>query len=570
MILGVNDGHDAGVAVVTPAGEILFAANEERYTGVKQQWGFPHLSLQHALDYLDLNPKQITAVAFGFRGLVETELSSFLPSDRVGPTRRLYTLATRFAGPLMATRAATRLIQLTSYAGRRNREVIAETFKRLGITAPRQFIAHHQAHAASAYYTSGFSEGATVITIDAGGDGLSGSLWRGRNGALELLDSLPRIHSLGDFWLAITHLCGFNPDRHGGKITGLAAYKECPEALAALKTLYEGEGEKFGVRNRRYLFWKRLVTEMGKVLEGFDREQIAWGAQRLLEELVVHLVEVGLEKAGNSRVAVAGGVFANVKLNLEILRLPGVDDFFVHPHMGDGGVAVGAALDVAARKYGALPRELRHVFLGTDAGDPEGLEALPEDAFTVEKGDLAFLAARTASLIKEGKVVGVVRGRMEYGPRALTNRSILYHPFDPSVMDWLNERLDRTEFMPFAPVVAEERAAEFFDLSDKGALPSRFMTVCLPSTERAQREAPAIVHIDGTARPQYVSRRETPYMYEVLEQFEKLTGVPVLINTSFNRHEQPIVATATQAREELERGVVDALVLDDRVVTANN
>ncbi len=570
MILGVNDGHDAGVALVAPTGELLFAANEERYTGVKQQWGVPSQSLQHALDFLQLDPKEITDVAFGFRGLVETELSSFLPSDRVGLTRRLYTMATRFAGPLMASEIATKLIQLTSYAGRRNRGIINETLAHHGITAPRQFIAHHQAHAASAYFTSGFSEGATVITIDAGGDGLSGSLWRGRQGTIEMLDSLPRIHSLGDFWLAVTHLCGFNPDRHGGKITGLAAYKECPEALTALKTLYEAAGDRFLVRNRKHLFWKRLVTEMGKALEGFDREQIAWGAQRLLEELVVHLVEVGLTKTGEARVAVAGGVFANVKLNLEILRLPSVHDFFVHPHMGDGGVAMGAALDVAARKYGAQPRKIEHVFLGTEAGGTQELVDPDTDSLVVEKGDLAHLAARTASLIKEGKVVGVVRGRMEYGPRALTNRSILYHPFDPSVMDWLNERLDRTEFMPFAPVIAEEKAAQFFDMSDKGAFASRFMTVCLPSTSRAEEEAPAIVHIDGTARPQYVDRKNTPFMFAVLEEFEKLTGVPVLINTSFNRHEQPIVATAAQALEELQRGVVDALVLEDRLVTTKD
>ena len=563
MILGLNDSHDAGVAIVAPDGEILFAANEERYTGRKLQWGFPSLSLERALVCTGISPADITDVAFGFRGLIEPESNSLLPMEKVGLARRLFTYAAAVGGPLVATRPASALLQASATAMRLNRHHIARELERLQIPCKPRFIRHHEAHAASAYLTSGY-ESACVITIDAGGDGLSGALWRGNKQGLKLLEPLPRIHSLGDFWLAITLICGFHPDRHGGKITGLAAHQPCPPALAALKTLYKTVPGKFMVRNRRYLFWKRLVAQLRQVLAPFNREEIAWGAQRLLEEMVVHLVKEGLKSTGEARLALAGGVFANVRLNMEILELAECEGMFIHPHMGDGGCALGAALAVASSSYQARPRPMLHAFLGDDAGVPsaENLEGLDATHYA----DLRDMAAATAELIADDLVVGVVRGRMEYGPRALTNRSILYHPFDPGVMEWLNERLDRTEFMPFAPVMEESEAPAYFGLCEKGTFPSRFMTVCLPATKLASERAPAIVHIDGTARPQFVDSATTPFTCLLLDEFKRLTGVPILINTSFNRHEQPILRTANQAVEELKRGVVDALVLEDTIL----
>jgi len=563
MILGINDSHDAGVAVITHRGEILFAANEERYTGRKLQTGFPTKSLEHAFSYLKPAPSQVTDIAFGFRGLIEPESNSLLPMEKVGVLRKAFTAASALAGPLMETGAVSDLIQAAAFLMRRNRGEIAAELSRLGLAAPIRYVRHHEAHAASAYMTSGF-DNSCVITIDAGGDGLSGALWHGRSGKLELLDTLPRIHSLGDFWLAVTLLCGFHPDRHGGKITGLAAYQPCPEALTALRSLYEPVESRFLIRNREYLFWKRLVARLRKTLAPFNREEIAWAAQRLLEELVLHLVRQGIERTGESRLSVAGGVFANVRLNMEILQLPECTGFFVHPHMGDGGCALGAALALATDKYGAKPRTLTHAFYGNPAGE------VPDSALdgldVSDRLTTAGLAKKTAKLLADDKVVGVVMGRMEYGPRALTHRSILYHPFDAGVMDWLNDRLDRTEFMPFAPVLAREKGALFFEMAEKGALASQFMTVCLPATARTRKEAPAIVHIDGTARPQFVLPEQTPFIHALLGEFEQLTGVPVLINTSFNRHEQPIVATALQAVDELRHRVVDVLVLEDRIV----
>ncbi len=564
MILGINDGHDAGVALVAPDGEILFAANEERYSGRKQQWGVPTLALDRALAETGVRPHEITDVALGFRGLVETESSSELGRDDVGWTRQLFTAATAAAGPLMATRPVTRLMQVATAALRRNRGTLVRELGTRGLLRSRpRFIAHHEAHAASAYYTCG-RPSACVVTLDAGGDGLSGALWHGRDGKLIRLAELPRIHSLGDFWLAITLICGFNPDRHGGKITGLAAYKPSPAALAVMREFYEAVPGRFLFRNRQHLFWKRLVARLAERLAPFDREEISWGAQRLLEELTLHLVREGVRMTGERDVAVAGGIFANVKLNLEILRLPEVTSFFVHPHMGDGGTGLGAALQAAARRHGLQPRKLSHLFFGTPAGrvDSRALEGLKVESLPDRKAR----ARRTAELIADDRVIGLVEGRMEYGPRALCHRSILYHPFDPTVMDWLNARLSRTEFMPFAPVLAASRAVDWFEMAEEADYPARFMTICMPARPRAAQEAPSVVHVDGTARPQLVDAQSNPFMVELLDAFEAETGVPIVINTSFNRHEQPIVATVDQSIEELRRGVVDALVLEDAIV----
>lgn len=563
MIVGINDGHDAGVAVLGADGEVLFAANEERYTGRKQQWGFPRRSLETAMDYLGLDPARIECTAFGFQGLLETESTSALSAGRVGLTRRLFTHASRVAGPLLESEAAAGAIKGLGVLMRRNRPEILNNLMRLGFPPRLEFISHHEAHAASAFFTSGYAS-ACVVTIDAGGDGMSGSVWHGRDGRLEFLSSLPRIHSLGDFWLAITLLCGFNPDRHGGKITGLAAYLPCPPALDVLRHLYAAVPGRFLIRNRQYLFWKRLVERLRVELKPFNREEIAWAAQKLLEEMVQHLVAEGLRSTGETNLAVAGGVFANVKLNMELLAMPACRRFFVHPHMGDGGCALGAALVVASRRAPLQSRELAHVFLGDEAGP---LPAAGLDGCNVRwLPDRRKLAAETAAAIAGGDVVGLVRGRMEYGPRALLHRSILYHPFDPSIMDWLNERLDRTEFMPFAPFMAQERGEEFFETAQEAALPCRFMTICLPARPHTAKKAPAIVHVDGTARPQFVTPDTDPFACHLLDEFEKLTGVPIIINTSFNRHEQPIIRRAPQALEELERGVVDTLVLEDCIV----
>jgi carbamoyltransferase len=237
--------------------------------------------------------------------------------------------------------------------------------------------------------------------------------------------------------------------------------------------------------------------------------------------------------------------------------------------MGDEGLALGAAYAVAAelgREQGVPlePRKLTDVYLGPTYGAPEIERAIADAGLTAEP--LSDVAPRAAELLAEGRVVARSDGRMEYGPRALGNRSVLYQPTDPTVNDWLNKHLARTEFMPFAPVTLAECADECYRDLDGARYAAEFMTITFACTPWLHERCPAVVHVDGTARPQLVRRDQNPEYYRILEEYRKLTGLPVLINTSFNMHEEPIVCTPADAVRAFVQGELDYLLLGNYLV----
>jgi carbamoyltransferase len=300
---------------------------------------------------------------------------------------------------------------------------------------------------------------------------------------------------------------------------------------------------------------------------------VAAAVQRHTEDMVSAYVRDAVGLSGARRLVFSGGVFSNVRVNQVVWNRSEVDEIFVHPHMGDGGLAAGAALavfwsgeDPADGTY--EPRRLEHVYLGPAYGTPEierALEAFPD--LKVERP--ARLAEEVARRLAQGKVVARCDGAMEYGPRALGNRSVLCPAKDPTINDWLNERLNRTEFMPFAPVTTDEAAPSYFRRFDRARdRAARFMTVTYDVTERCVAEAPAIVHVDRTARPQVVRRADNPGVFEILEAYGRLTGSPILVNTSFNMHEEPIVSDPETAIRSFRRGGLDVLLLGPFLVTA--
>jgi carbamoyltransferase len=257
-----------------------------------------------------------------------------------------------------------------------------------------------------------------------------------------------------------------------------------------------------------------------------------------------------MEKTGCGNLALAGGVFANVKLNQRIHQLDGVRSLFIHPGMGDEGLAVGAALAVNA----ALGKDagsqigssrLADVYFGPGSDDREIKRAAEKEKLDAEP--MQEIEPRIAALLAQGFVVARFNGRMEYGPRALGNRSILYQATDPTVNDWLNRRLQRTEFMPFAPVTLEEFADQCYVNLDGARDAARFMTITFDCTDWMKKHCPAVVHVDGTARPQIIDKQANPSYHRIVEEYRTLTGLPTLINTSFNMHEEPIVCTPADA-----------------------
>ncbi len=567
LVLGVHDGKDGGVALLGD-GKVLFAANEERYSRRKLHFGFPFVALDRMFRHTGVKPREIQAVTVGFEAMVEDSEAAYDYSAEPRLHQKVYSVLARSIGPLMNTRAAAfgslQLMKLLA----QNKDELKQNVRNAGIEAPIRFLNHHRSHAASAYCASGRKD-AIVVSSDGGGDGISGGIYVGRNGQLETVTSFSKLNSAGIFWEIITQICGFNPERHGGKITGLAAYAAGEEAYRILSEIFGYCKKTGGMENIGQRAFQDAFTLVKERVGHLGIEELSSGAQRLLDEVFVKTVEDAIEKHRIGHIALAGGTFANVRTNLRIREIPGVESVFVFPHMGDGGIALGSAYLYHAEQEPFASAELEDVFWG-DAWTESQILAELESTPGVRYERLEEPADSIAASLARKEVVGVFQGRMEYGPRSLGHRSILAEPTDTTMMDWLNKRLARTEFMPFAPIILEEQAPRYFERFEGSAYPSKFMTICLRCTPLCREKAPGVVHLDGTARPQTVNRRVDAYIHKALSRYNEKAGLPLAINTSFNKHEEPIVGSPADALSELKRGAVDVLFLESYRVTAAN
>lgn len=568
-ILGIHDSHDCGAALVDN-GRIIAAVNEERLNRIKMCWGFPAASIKETLRIAGLEPKDIDLVAvatlFGTwkpEILDHNKASSIVESRK---SKKLVSLLSGFAGPVLGSQTwipVQRQIERLTTGGRRGKTVAA--LRALGLECPVKFVDHHTAHAASAYYTGG-KQRAMVITSDASGDDVSSMVCTGEKGELKRVFWLGSYNSIGTYYAFATKLCGFTPNKHEGKVTGLAAFGK-PVYLDYLNSLVRFENGR--IVNRSRTRHGSALLKLKCDLGDFDKKNLAASVQDHLEQNVVAYANHWVKKTGIPDVVTAGGIFANVKLNQRIAESPVVSSFFVYPHMGDGGLAVGAALELYAEHLldqGSFlrPFSLNDVYFGPSFGEEEIKEAL--SGHGVRTKDTNDIEGFTAQAVADKKIVGFFQGRMEYGPRALGNRSILADPTDRKINDWLNKRLHRTEFMPFAPSALDSCATSFYRGYAKSAYPAKFMTITFDVPQEKERIAPAVVHVDHTARPQVVDKRANKRYHDVLKAYKDISGLPLFVNTSFNAHEEPIVCTPEDAIRSLENGAVDMLVLENFVV----
>jgi carbamoyltransferase len=571
IVLGITDSIISGAAVIVD-GVVVAAVNEERLNRLKMSMGFPSQSVAEVLRVSSVAPADIDYVAVATASLFwRPEAIGYTDYFRGSKGRARDALLALGSGvstlagdSAVARRAYARL--KTALTRTRRKELPRRLKEQFGITAPVHFLDHHLCHAASAYFTSGFEE-ATVITQDGAGDGKCSRVYAVRQGRFKLLQSLDSYDSVGNYYSYVTHLCGFQAHKHEGKITGLAAHGE-PEYLEILKRFVAFDGP--GIRNTGRCFDHSAIAKLEKALPaGFDAANLSASVQALLEESLADYSDHWLKVSGLPDVALAGGVFANVKLNQRINEIERSRRIFVHPGMADDGLAVGAALFLCCVKGGYRHQPvIDHVYLGGEPGSAEARRAADRAGLRyVELG--ARLPAVVAELLARGKIVARCAGRMEYGPRALGNRTIMYQTTDPSVNKWLNAQLRRTEFMPFAPVTLWEHRHECYRDIGGAEQAARFMTItfdCRPSMRAA---SPAVCHVDNTARPQLIRREDNPDYYDIVKAYHKLTGIPSLVNTSFNMHEEPIVNTAEQALQAFLESELDALILGDLLVPSN-
>ena len=573
-ILGITDGQTSGATLVED-GRILAAINEERIARIKLARGFPWESIREVMRLTGTEPGDVRHVAVA---QVNMELhEDVLPwpgwfearGEDGDVSTAFFKMASRFGGiapRIPGLKKAYYSLRSPVYAHRRKR--IAEILRdEYAIAAKPRFISHHYAHATSAYYTSQY-EDALVVTMDGGGDGHSSHVYSVEKGHFKKLNTADSYDSLGNYYAYVTALCGYKAKRHEGKITGLAATGKplFRSLLAGMIACRDGHLHNDG----RVLFNKALDRIRSQLPDGWTHADLAASVQQVAEDVASAYVAYWAAKTGHRNVALAGGLFANVRINEEIQRLPGVDNVFVHPAMSDEGLAVGAAL----AQQGAIwrqsggeyrPRELPDVYLGNGYTEREIAAALDGSGleFQAFPGTVEDEIARH---LAQGDVVARFAGRMEYGPRALGNRSILYQPGDPSVNDWLNDMLKRTEFMPFAPASRWESARDLYEI-DAGSLDTaRFMTITYHCRPVMRDKCGGVVHVDNTARPQLVREQDNPSYYRIIREFEALTNLPAIINTSFNIHEEPIVRTPQDALRAFLDSSLDWLALGDFLV----
>jgi carbamoyltransferase len=424
------------------------------------------------------------------------------------------------------------------------------------------FVNHHEAHALGALFFTDWNE-ALVYTSDGIGDNVSYSMRALTDGRLEcfwgddrwLLPFVPE-SGLANAYGAATIACGFRNLRHEGKLTGLAAYGQ-PDIAEPLAALFRFDDD--GCIVTRFRGGMELRQAVLDICRGHSRETIAASIQKVVEDFTVRSLTYWLARAKARRIAMAGGLFANVRLNRLVAETLPVDEVFIFPAMGDEGLSVGAGLSFLLGRDGLATwlgqrRRLENVYLGSDFG--ARIDQVLTETTGVRKLDGESVAV-AADLVAAGKAGAVYTGRMEFGPRALGARSIIANPCDPNINDDLNKRLDRSEFMPFAPYVLEEDAERVFEITPVNRYAARFMTITCGVRAEWRERIPAVVHVDGTARPQIVRERDNPLFAGILRRFRDTTGVPVLINTSFNVHEEPIVNRPEECRKALCDGRVD-------------
>lgn len=570
IILAITDSFTSGAAL-TIDGKIVAAVNEERLDRNKMSMGFPRLSIKEVMSIAGVRSKDIDRVAVATSSLFWRP-HAYPYNDRYrgkksGLRDTFLSLGSTFSQLAGNSQSARQVYfklkeKLTNSRHKKFLECLKNDF---GIVAPISFLDHHLCHAASAYFTSGFDK-ATVISHDGGGDGKCSRVYAVRNGKFELLKSVDSYDSIGNYYSYVAHLCGFKAHRHEGKITGLAAYGK-PRYLDLFKSFVQYDGES--IRNIGKSFEHSAIKKLERVLpKDFSKEDLSASAQVLLEESVGMFCDFWVRKAGIPDIALSGGVFANVKLNQRLHELDSVKGIFVHPGMGDDGLAVGAALFLNNEINGFDHRPvIDNVYFGGDTNS-----SAIDDA--IEKSGLSSTDCpegperATAELLAKGKVVARCAGRMEYGPRALGNRTIMYQTTDPEVNKWLNDRLSRTEFMPFAPVTLWEDRHNCYKNIEGAEETARFMTITFNCTDEMKAQSPAVCHIDGTARPQLIRQEDNPSYYKILSEYKKITGIPSVVNTSFNIHEEPIVNTPEEAIRAFKDSRLDALLLGDRLILA--
>jgi carbamoyltransferase len=552
--LGINysEMHDSA-ACISRDGHILFAVAEERLSRLKHDARFPSLSIEACLAAACIRADQLDFVCFGWPPAMEA-----LKHD-------LKCMATGSL-PLNYVDLVSTVRRNLNHTRKQNGQ--KQFLTRFPTKAQFRFVEHHLAHAISAYSYSGFDD-AAVLVLDGRGAWEASSLWHGRDGRLEHIWTIPWPNSLGLFYAQFTQYLGFQPYSDEWKVMGLAPYGE---PGINLRDFIVPDDNPYKVSTRLLLEDEPaplagITARLGPQREAESEidpkhKNVAFAVQDACEEAMMTLARAAMAKTGSRNLCLAGGVALNSKANGKILSSGVVDRIFVQPAAGDDGVCLGAALTPYLDDGGKLPmHKMRHAYLGAENSDEEIEKTLT--TYKLRATRVADPAAAAAEMLANGKILGWVQGRMEFGPRALGARSILADPRDPEMNAKVNNAVKFREWWrPFAPSILAEVADQYIE----SATDSPFMILTAQVKPEKRSVIPSVTHVDGSARPQTVERDVNPLYWRLIREFGNRTGVPVVMNTSFNLRGEPIVSTPTDAVKTFFSSGMDALVIGSFVV----
>lgn len=563
IVLGINNMHDASAAIIAD-GKVMAAAEEERFSRCKHHIGFPVSAIQYCLDETGITIKDLDAVALSWKPWVlGTRIFHALKSASFSK-RAFQAKARRGMGQM-----GNEWRQLFSMKQLIEKKIGKGNFK-------LHYIDHHLCHAASAFYVSPF-EKAAALTVDGAGEKDTTVFWACEGTELKRIASIKIPHSLGQFYATITGFLGFKIQSDEYKVMGMASYGNPTFADFFRNEVFDiREDGTFRMNNRfldyhlarQSIFLDETIRVLGKNrLPGEEitnrHMDIAKSAQVVLEEILFHMANRLHRETRIDKLCLAGGVALNCVANGKLLANTAFRQIFVQPAAGDAGTSLGAALYVYHR-YTREPRkyQMMDAYWGPSYSNQECINALHEFGLSYKELTKEELCSRIAASLSHGELVFWFQGRMEWGPRALGNRSLLADPRRAEMKDIINLKVKQREpFRPFAPSVLEEKSRDYFEIP----IPSPFMLFTCRVNPDKQKEIPAVSHVDGTARPQTVSREANPLYWNLIKEFENRTGIPVLLNTSFNVQE-PIVCTPKDAIACFLKTRVDHLVLNNLLI----
>ena len=566
-ILGFSEASSDSSACIIKDGVVLAAIDEERIRRRKHCGGFPELAIKEVIRIAKINPSDIEHVAIGYkeillplyikqttlnqRNITVNPIKSWKDRQGIGLFEKYYAYSHK-----------SKFLKWINYST--TQSMIRSALSKLNINAPITRYDHHTCHAATAALTSGWNK-CLVITADGRGDGITSTVSIFENNELKQLSHSTVESSLGNFFGAVTEAIGFKYGDGEGKTEALSAFGKETKAYNILKRYFHVE--ELEIKGKLDPYYRNISLKFLDLLKDFKKEDIAYAAQRVLNETVTELVKNAIRITGINKVVFAGGIFYNVKTNQQIYHISELADMYVYPGSGDSGVSIGAGLLDSHFHEGVKNKRTEDVYYGSSYSNDYIKSVLDKTDLDYEYiEDIGSYVG--SEIIPKNSMVGWFRGRMEFGPRALGARSVL---ISPKVLENKKKILStikkRPEFQPFCPSITHESMKNYVINNKNVEVP--FMILALTGTEKMVNESPATTFIDKSIRVQDVKKEINSEFHSVISNFGDVSGTPVLLNTSFNRSGQAIVHTPEQALYDLKFSGLDFLVLENYLVKKN-